>query len=583
MSQDFFDEEFEKVKQEEQKKVAEEKRRQAMDDWYNYSNSPNGTGAKSNVKETSKPWYVALICVALVVAIALGWVLCAIFGGSGNINSKKEQQRYMQTVVNAVCEVLSKGQDEKITLSQQQLNEIFATASNATDSGQLYNEAIMSSVFDYLRTVYYKDISETQWQQAVATAGNALIQSAGDRFCQLMTPQDYYNFVNQVSNTSIVGGVDYFGVSYSFSAGLGLYVSDVVTDSSCYGILQPGDIVLKLSDIVYSDALVAQNNFTLEKLDEIVLADYDSDTVTKYMAVIKGANFRYLRDGDVRDSGVIYRGKVGLNVDSNYDYQFIEFYFNNTVNNISMPKHRENNTYDLRFLSKLPADTGYVRITEFMYYMDGASRVTVADEFTEVMDIFKTLGKKRLVLDLKGNPGGLVDAVSTIAGMLVSDAKLTNVQQTQVTRGNQLLITSLQPKDGPAEKTYRPSTYSKYFADPKDKCDIVVWTDGNSASASELLTGALRDYGTGFQIGNKTYGKGIAQTYEPLPYTGSVVTTNGVVEQGHWAIYYTFAAYYSPLGDNIHGKGYTPMDGYNNIDDYQTLWEKTYLYWGING
>ncbi|MGN1041033.1 MAG: S41 family peptidase, partial [Candidatus Fimimonas sp.] len=179
-------------------------------------------------------------------------------------------------------------------------------------------------------------------------------------------------------------------------------------------------------------------------------------------------------------------------------------------------------------------------------------------------------------------PGGLVDAVCDIAGMLVCDQKLSDSQKSQVTRGSQLLITSLVDRNDNKQVSYRTSFYNNYFDAPAQNgvCDIVVWTDGNSASASELLTGALRDYGTGFQIGSKTYGKGIAQTYEPLPYTGQIVKTDGTLGTGHWAIYYTFAAYYSPLGENIHGTGYTPTEGYDGIDDYATLWQKTLQYWG---
>ncbi|MGN1040752.1 MAG: hypothetical protein ACI4QL_04920, partial [Candidatus Fimimonas sp.] len=88
MSQDFFDDEFEKMEQEraekekaaqEAKQRAAEERQKAMDEWYGYSSSNNGGNGgngggetHSSVKPTAKPWYVVLICVALVFAIALG-------------------------------------------------------------------------------------------------------------------------------------------------------------------------------------------------------------------------------------------------------------------------------------------------------------------------------------------------------------------------------------------------------------------------------------------------------------------------------------------------------------------------------
>ena len=123
-----------------------------------------------------------------------------------------------------------------------------------------------------------------------------------------------------------------------------------------------------------------------------------------------------------------------------YNYRFVEFYFNDSYKNISTTNQNNAvvNTYQLRQLSQLPQDTGYVRITEFMYYLDGQTTVTAATEFVQVMKLFRSLGLKRLVLDLKGNPGGLVSAVCDIAAMLVHPDNLTQQQQQQVSSGNRL-------------------------------------------------------------------------------------------------------------------------------------------------
>ena len=66
-----------------------------------------------------------------------------------------------------------------------------------------------------------------------------------------------------------------------------------------------------------------------------------------------------------------------------------------------------------------------------------------------------------------------------------------------------------------------------------------------------------------------------------MPYTGEVVQTNGQKTQYPWAIYYTFAAYYSPLGTNIHGTGYTPDAPYDGLESYAELWQATKSYWGV--
>ena len=84
-------------------------------------------------------------------------------------------------------------------------------------------------------------------------------------------------------------------------------------------------------------------------------------------------------------------------------------------------------------------------------------------------------------------------------------------------------------------------------------------------------------------MGVTTYGKGIAQICLPLnDYVGEITTTSGAKSTGHWAIYYTIASYYSPLGNNIHGIGYTPNTKYNNLDTYDKLWARTVEYYNTS-
>ena len=536
---DFFDEEYEK--QQQQRAKTEQDIQDKMKEWYS-SGTPTGSAAANSAKPSRSPWYIVLVCIALVLAIVFGWVLCSIFGGA---RSKEE--------------------------------------------------SLLSTVMSYLEKEYYHEITDAEMQKAVAAAGTAMLQSAGDQFCQLMSPQDLYDYMMQVDNTPGYTGYDgYFGISVAHY-GVGLYVSSVATDSSCYGILQTGDVLLKFTDMKDADGnpVIVDG---MGEFSEMVVVNHDWNVVDAVFAATQSANMVYLRDGEVHETGVIERGAVGfLPSSEKSDFQFIEYYFDDTHNNISTHNlnRAQHNTYELRGLSNLPSGTGYIRITQFMYYMNNVdTEVTAYQEFYQVMQIFRQLGLKRLVLDLKGNPGGRVDVVCSIAGLLVTEAKLTAAQQNSVTGKNGLLLTSLVPrKQSKTETTYVKSSYSSYFETPSagDKCDIVIWTDEGSASASELLTGALRDYDTGFQIGTRTYGKGIAQRIVALQnYTGPITPVEGDnTHEYYWAIYYTFAEYYSPLGTNIHGKGYTPAVGYGNITDYgsktspNTLWGATYQYWGI--
>lgn len=536
-NKDFFDEEFEK-------KVADAQKPndKHFDSWSSYP-VQNETRVNKN-----KPLYITLICVALVLCLVLGWVLCTIFNGFGSIG---------------------KGN----------------TGITPDEGGEILN-----TVIEYLKNNYYQDISDEEWLTAIEASGTALMQYAGDRYSQIMAPQTYYDFLYPSSSSSSSSG-EIFGISFVVEEGVGLYISSVVANSSAYGVLKEGDIILKLSDMKQRDG--SAPSIGGQTFDSFVTGQWTTATIQAVLNATYSATFLVLRMDEVDSdtNGVfsvqLQRSKVN-SVDSNYDYSFIEFYFNDTYKNISGGKNVANNgkftTYEERNLSQLPDDTGYVRILEFMdySYSKGGKIVTVSayDEFLEVMQLFKKLGLKRLVLDLKGNPGGNVQYVSQIASILITDSNLTNAEKSVVRRGNELLITTLVfPKENAKNTHYYQSSYDQYFGELKDTCSIVVWTDGGSASASELLTGALRDYGTAKQMGTTTYGKGIAQTWRELPFYGTVTDINGKQQKWPWAIYYTCASYYSPLGHNIHGVGYTPDDGYNGLTDYADLWKATLRYW----
>lgn len=161
----------------------------------------------------------------------------------------------------------------------------------------------------------------------------------------------------------------------------------------------------------------------------------------------------------------------------------------------------------------LDEEIGYIRISEF-------DSVTV-DQFTENYQKIREAGAKGLILDLRGNPGGLLNAVVSIGQQILPEG----------------LIVYTEDKAGNREE---------HTCDGEHEIDIplVVLVDGGSASASEILTGAIKDYGVGTIMGTKTYGKGIVQKMYALS-DGS-------------AIKLTVSAYYTPKGNNIHGVGIEP-------------------------
>ena len=126
-----------------------------------------------------------------------------------------------------------------------------------------------------------------------------------------------------------------------------------------------------------------------------------------------------------------------------------------------------------------------------------------------------------LILDLRGNPGGNLSTVVAIAQQMLPEG----------------LIVYTEDKYG-----YR----EEYTCDGKRQLDVplVVLVDGNSASASEILAGAIKDYGIGTLVGTTTFGKGIVQRIMQL--------TDGS------AIKLTISKYYAPNGYNIHGTGIEP-------------------------
>lgn len=479
---------------------------------------------------------------------------------------------------------------------------------------------VLDSVIDFMDYNFYQDIDEETWQMAVEQAGVALLQYAGDQFTFLMSPQSYYDYLNSTTTTATAASNmgELFGITYSM-ADKGMTVSSVSTDSAVYGNLYKDDLIVKLSNIQEyqpirnsdGDLLADVNGNMLVKRhlngkpdtiasatypDGYVLEGKTTTEVGQYLMFVYSATFHVLRNGEIQ-TVTVARNAIGINEkkteQKRYDFNFVEYYFSDDVTNVSVTNQNgaATNTKTERGLDKLPNNTGYIHLTQFDETSD---KETCYTEMKTAMELFKDSGCQRLVLDLKGNPGGYVNLAANIAGLFIHTDNLTELQSKSVTTnvknvankttvyGNGLLVTTLTDRNGYNQCYQVPSSYYNYF--PQSQLDgnkkrIIVWTDGGSASASELLTGTLLDYGTAVQMGTKSYGKGIAQTIETLNITGSYTDINGIVHSnGNWAVYYTFAKYYSPLGKNIHGVGYTPAEQYT-ASTYADLANLANTYW----
>lgn len=161
----------------------------------------------------------------------------------------------------------------------------------------------------------------------------------------------------------------------------------------------------------------------------------------------------------------------------------------------------------------LSGDTGYIRISEF-------SEVT-SDQYKKAFADLKSQGMKKLVVDLRDNPGGLLNTVCDILRQILPEG----------------LIVYTEDKNGKREEE---------TCDGKNELTmpLAVLVNGNSASASEIFAGAVKDYGIGTIVGTTTYGKGVVQTIQPL--------TDGS------AVKITIAKYFTPKGNDINKKGITP-------------------------
>lgn len=160
----------------------------------------------------------------------------------------------------------------------------------------------------------------------------------------------------------------------------------------------------------------------------------------------------------------------------------------------------------------LDNNIGYIRISMF--------NENTGDDFIHKLQELEKQGMKAIVLDLRDNPGGLLNESVEVAGQLVPKGPVVSV----VTR------------DGQRE------THSSNLAVPK--YPVAVLVNGGSASASEIVAGAVQDTGVGTLIGTKTYGKGSVQTVIRLDEASAVKLT--------------IAKYLTPKDRSINGVGIEP-------------------------
>ena len=222
----------------------------------------------------------------------------------------------------------------------------------------------------------------------------------------------------------------------------------------------------------------------------------------------------------------LIRGEKGTTV-------HLEIYRPSTEENLSFDVERQDITLPSVSHKMFEDGIGYVHIDSF--------ETETATQFEEAVKDLEDQGMKALIIDVRYNPGGMVTAVVQILDDILPEG---TVVYTEDKNGNRQDYTS------------SGDTYLDY--------PLAVLINGESASASEILAGAVKDYQYGTLIGTTTFGKGIVQTIFPL-------------EDGD-AVKLTTAKYFTPNGNYIHGVGIGPDIEleYEYLDKDATSYDEAY-------
>lgn len=176
-------------------------------------------------------------------------------------------------------------------------------------------------------------------------------------------------------------------------------------------------------------------------------------------------------------------------------------------------------TNSISYALMLRADTGYIRIKDF-------TRTTVR-ELEQSIEKLRGQGMRRLVLDLRSNPGGLLDAAVGVADHFIE-------------QGEMIVYTKGRTPDS-FQEFRAPGTHAKLDV------PLVVLINRGSASASEIIAGAVQDHDRGLVVGTTSWGKGLVQSVYTLQYGAGLALTT--------------SKYYTPAGRNI-------QRDYSSVYDY---------------
>ncbi len=295
----------------------------------------------------------------------------------------------------------------------------------------------------------------------------------------------------------------------------------------------------ELLDGAYHGLMSAVGDKYTRYYDEEEYQEYRESSTGQYVGI--GVTVRLAENGGaeitaVEESGPAY--EAGLSVgDIIIDAEGTDLKQLELEEIVSLIKGEEGTKVELTYMSAVTGEEKTVSVTrrtiesktvESEMWDDGIGYILIksfdgvtTDQFKTALEDLKSQGMEGLVIDLRDNPGGRMDVVQKITNELVPSG----------------IITYTEDKNGNRE--IYESTDEPCLGLP-----LVVLVNGNSASASEIMAGAIQDRGVGILVGTTTYGKGIVQ-----------VTT---AFKDDTAAKITTAKYYTPNGNYIHQIGIKP-------------------------
>jgi peptidase, S41 family len=288
-----------------------------------------------------------------------------------------------------------------------------------------------------------------------------MVDSLGDPYTVYYNTEEYKQFTSSSSGTYSGIGV---AVSQNVTTGAITIVKTFKKGSGEKEGMKPGDVIYKVEG---------------KKIEGLELS--------KVVSMIKGEEGTFVKVTVLRD---------GKEIEFNLERKKLEV-----------------DTVNYRMEDRSGKKIGYISVSEF-------DEVT-ASQFKSAISELNKEGMEGLVIDLRDNPGGLLDVTCEMLDRMIKKG---------------LLVYTV---DKYGKRVDEDATDSDSFDKP-----VAILVNGNSASASEVFSGAMKDYKAATLVGTKTFGKGIVQSIVPFG--------DGT------AMKVTVSKYYTPNGVNIHGTGIEP-------------------------